>query len=291
MRFSPSVNPRLTDPQLRGLGGATEKRKLQQYQKNQKKKRKDQHRKDLQRKMEYYKPTIEQQPVRNSKLEEDMMSMEAKMDRIKKKEANKFKLFSSFRPKPAETEEIRKCLDRVVRKNIRSSIFSKGRSRALDSFLHQFARSDDVRKWEEGDEPTASRANKINATYAQNDSRSSGSSYIDFSGAVRCLQPRAKRRKKQSKNKSVKTELGSPSIDLWSPSEDLFHPISLDPPILNNGNGNTRNQTLPFFDGEVTCKDPGELLRVATLMGDELNVHSLTDCTYKEQQLIEAAVN
>ena len=42
--------------------------------------------------MEYYKPTIEQQPVRNSKLEEDMMSMEAKMDRIKKKEANKFKL-------------------------------------------------------------------------------------------------------------------------------------------------------------------------------------------------------
>jgi len=227
VRFSPSINPRLSDLQLRGLGSATEKRKLQQYQKNHKKKTKDQHWKDLRRKMEFYRPTIAQQPIRNSELEEDMMSMEAKMDCIKKKEANKFKLFSSFRPKPAETEEINKYLASVAKKKIKSSIFCKGRSKALDSFLHQFARLDDVQQWEKGDEPTVSCVNVNNATSVRNDQgksivgkhKSSGLRYIDFSGVIRSLRPRAKTRKKQPKDKTVKTKLGSPSDNLWSPSE------------------------------------------------------------------------
>lgn len=123
VRSSSSANPRLFDPQLRGLGGVREKQELRRYQKHQKKKKRDLHRKDLQKKIDYYKPTVAQQPIRNTELEEDMMSMEAKMDRIKKKETNKYKIFSSLRPKLAETEEMTKYLANAARKKYLRTCF------------------------------------------------------------------------------------------------------------------------------------------------------------------------
>ena len=157
-----------------------------------------------------------------------MMSMEAKMDRIKKKETNKYKIFLSLRLKLAETEEMTKYLANAARKKMSTNVFCNGYSRALNSFLRKNDPSKYVYEWENGDEPSSSRTGTgtgddigdDNACTAQNDQEkkgvvrkheSLGPRTIDFSGAVRCLKPRAKSLKKQPKDKSVKTKMGSPS--------------------------------------------------------------------------------
>ena len=121
-----------------------------------------------------------------------------------------------------------KYLANAVKKKVSTSMFSKGYSRALDSFLREFASSNDVQQCESGGKPAVSRTNPNNATCLQDREKGIVRKHdylsphsINFSCVVQSLQFRAKTQEKQHKDKTIKTKMGSPSKNLWLPSKQL----------------------------------------------------------------------